>query len=240
VDTSGWGHDFKSPKNVVSFSLYGNKDRYTGGAAVNARLAQDIYPGWQVRFYHDNSVPEVVLAEIASMPNVKLVNISSSIPSSDPRTWRFLVALDPEVNVYIIRDIDSRLSKMSYIPNNYCCLHLSHIFYCLPKLDLREKAAVFEWLEGSNATFHIMHDHPGHCGMPMQAGMWGGRSILPQVEMIVYPSSNMVGEVLSHWDDAEKLERYVWPIVRQNVLHHDSFCCGKFNDTIKSRPFPTK
>eukprot|EP00956_Cyclotella_meneghiniana_P006223 scaffold8104_cov47-Cyclotella_meneghiniana.AAC.1 len=46
--------------------------------------------------------------------------------------------------------------------------------------------------------------------------MWGGRSILPQVEMIVYPSSNMVGEVLSHWDDAEKLERYVWPIVRQN------------------------
>eukprot|EP00956_Cyclotella_meneghiniana_P035314 scaffold113715_cov20-Cyclotella_meneghiniana.AAC.1 len=155
VDTSGWGHDFKSPKNVVSFSLYGNKDRYTGGAAVNARLAQDIYPGWQVRFYHDNSVPEVVLAEIASMPNVKLVNISSSIPSSDPRTWRFLVALDPEVNVYIIRDIDSRL-------------------------NLREKAAVFEWLEGSNATFHIMHDHPAHCVMPIQAGMWGGRSILPQ------------------------------------------------------------
>eukprot|EP00804_Cyclotella_cryptica_P025471 CCRYP_011979-RB/>CCRYP_011979-RB protein AED:0.02 eAED:0.02 QI:717/1/1/1/1/1/2/1223/81 len=64
------------------------------------------------------------------MSNVELVNMSPSPPSSNPRTWRFLVALDPEVNAYIIRDIDSRL-------------------------NLREKAAVFEWLEGSNATFTL-------------------------------------------------------------------------------------
>ena len=37
-------------------------------------------------------------------------------------------------------------------------------------LDYREKAAVTEWLIGSNASFHVMHDHPGHCGMPIQGG----------------------------------------------------------------------
>eukprot|EP00804_Cyclotella_cryptica_P025470 CCRYP_011979-RA/>CCRYP_011979-RA protein AED:0.16 eAED:0.16 QI:717/0.5/0.66/1/0.5/0.33/3/0/280 len=137
------------------------------------------------------------------MSNVELVNMSPSPPSSNPRTWRFLVALDPEVNAYIIRDIDSRL-------------------------NLREKAAVFEWLEGSNATFTLC--------MTIQVIVV---CLCKQVEMIVY-SPEMLGNFSGQWDDAEKLERHVWPIVRQDVLHHDSFCCGKFNETIQSRPFPTK
>eukprot|EP00804_Cyclotella_cryptica_P014736 CCRYP_020996-RA/>CCRYP_020996-RA protein AED:0.05 eAED:0.05 QI:204/1/1/1/1/1/3/241/294 len=204
-----------SSQNVISFSLYGNEDRYTEGGAANAILAQDIYPEWQVRIYHDNSVPENLLAHLASMSNVMLVNMSSSPSSSNPMTWRFLVALDPDVKAYVIRDIDSRL-------------------------NFREKAAVVEWLEESNATFHIMHDHPHQCGVPMQGGLWGGRSIIPQIAQVVYPPAyNTTVRIFRYWDDTTKLERLVWPVVKQDVLHHDSFCCGKFQEVIKSRPFPT-
>jgi hypothetical protein len=114
-----------SSQNVISFSLYGNEDRYTEGGAANAILAQDIYPEWQVRIYHDNSVPENLLAHLASMSNVMLVNMSSSPPSSNPMTWRFLVALDPDVSAYVIRDIDSRLSEFSSRLNDCCHLPLT-------------------------------------------------------------------------------------------------------------------
>lgn len=44
-----------------------------------------------------------------------------------------------------------------------------------------------------------------------------------------------------HWDDTRGLGDYVWPIVREDVLHHVSFCCEGNNETLKSRerPFPT-
>lgn len=201
-------------KNVISFSLYGNKDRYYNGAIENAKISQSIYPGWQVYYYHDNSVPAEALAKLSSFSHVKLLNISDS-PITNPRAWRFLVALDPDISTYILRDVDSRL-------------------------NLREKAAVLEWLDQSNATFHVMHDHPGHCGVPIQAGMWGGRAVLPEMEQVLYPNkTSEPGTTDKHWDDANRLRDFIWPIVKLDMVHHDSYCCGKFNETFKSRPFPT-
>lgn len=33
--------------------------------------------------------------------------------------------------------------------------------------------AVGEWIQ-SYEPFHVMRDHPAHCGWPVNAGMWGG------------------------------------------------------------------
>ena len=66
----------------------------------------------------------------------------------DPMVWRFLVASDKNVERYIVRDIDSRLS-------------------------VREKQAVDEWIK-SGKMFHVMRDHPSHSHYPMSGGMWGG------------------------------------------------------------------
>lgn len=104
----------KSPtKNVISFSLYGKNDRYTNGAIENAKLAPEIYPGWQVYIYHDNTVPSATLTELSSIPHVRLFNVSVSLAKTNSMAWRFMVALDPDISAYIIRDIDSRLSKFS-------------------------------------------------------------------------------------------------------------------------------
>jgi hypothetical protein len=51
-------------------------------------------------------------------------------------SWRFLVAADTDVERYVVRDIDSRLS-------------------------LREQAAVDEWIESQKKS-HVMRDHSSH------------------------------------------------------------------------------
>jgi hypothetical protein len=64
--------------------------------------------------------------------------------------WRFEAIDDPEVEVMMSRDTDSR-------------------FW------LREKLAVDEWLN-SDCIFHIMRDHPYHF-FPILAGMFGTKKI---------------------------------------------------------------
>jgi len=74
--------------------------------------------------------------------------------------------------------------------------------------------------------------------MPIQAGMWGGRAMIPEMKCVL-ERCNVTDIPVQHWDDANRLEEFVWHIIRRDVLHHDSFCCGRFNETRKSRPFPT-
>ena len=111
-----------------------------------------------------------------------------------------------------------------------------------------------------------MHDHPCHCEMPIQAGknaifntnndvllfflqynniaycmlgMWGGRAVLPEIKYAIHPNSSDPG-LFDFWGDAKMLRDTIWPIIKKDVIHHDSYCCGKFNETIQSRPFPTR
>lgn len=133
-------------RNIISFSLYGSQPRYCEGAVRNAVAAKYIYPEWTCRFYVDDSVPEPV-AERLRRQGAQVMNVSG-IPSGRFRTfWRFLVAEDPEVDRFLVRDCDS----------------------CV---NLRERASVEEWLE-SGRGFHVMRDAMAQTELIL-AGMWGG------------------------------------------------------------------
>ena len=196
--------------NVISFSLFGESERYWGGAVPNANLALEIYPGWTVRYYYNSSsVPQDVLNGLKRMANVELIDMVNST-IVDPRTWRYLVALDSNITgAYIVRDIDSRLNQ-------------------------REKAAVDEWLQ-TNFSFHSMHDHPAHCPVPMQAGLWGARKLIPEMKCVI-ERCNSDNNQISLYDDAIGLTDFVLPIARGDILFHDSFCCGTYENSL---PFPT-
>lgn len=127
--------------SVVSYSLYGNESIYLRGMIQTAKQAYLVYPDWELRFYHDEDVPSDILRTLASLKNVRLVDVIQEFPQwvanqVHPRSWRFLVASDPSVEIYVVRDADSRPST-------------------------REKAAVDEWIR-SGLSFHIMRDHPYH------------------------------------------------------------------------------
>ncbi|MHC4391072.1 MAG: hypothetical protein ACYS22_07105, partial [Planctomycetota bacterium] len=132
---------------VIAFSLWGDKPRYTVGAVRNAELARTIYPGWICRFYVGSSVPEDTIRALEAFENADVRQLQEP---GDWRgmLWRFLPASEPEVEVFLSRDADSRLGG-------------------------RERAAVEEWLQSGKGV-HVMRDHPEH-GAPILGGMWGAR-----------------------------------------------------------------
>ena len=184
---------FKS--NVLCFGLWGDKEKYTFNAVLNAKLTPSIYPGWVARFYCDDTVPTYVL------DSLKDYGAQIVLVARDPRPhlsllWRFIASDDPSIGYFACRDCDS-------------------------VINIREKAAVDEWL-ASGKPFHVMRDHVEHAELIM-AGMWGGRAgLLPDLSRAAvdyYEQHN----TRDRWIDQDFLRELVWPAIKNHTLVHDDF-----------------
>lgn len=179
--------------NIIAFSLFGTAERYRTGALRNVEAARTIYPEWTCRFYIDAGLgPEwrgrltaagAQLREVAGLPAARFGTF-----------WRFLVADDPAVDRYLVRDCDA----------------------CV---NLRERAAVEDWI-ASDKHFHLMRDAISHTEL-MLAGMWGGvrGAAPPMAEQIVDFAASAP---LSRTADQQFLRERIWPIAARSVLAHDS------------------
>ena len=94
---------------IISFSLWGVDLKYLKGAIKNAHLAREIYPDWTCRFYVGKSVPYPFVAQLKSMDNVQVVE-KEEHGDWTSMFWRFEPASEPDVEVMISRDTDSRLT----------------------------------------------------------------------------------------------------------------------------------
>lgn len=117
---------------AVSYSLYGSDKRYTINALVNIDLCHKFYPDWEIHFYYDHSVPDIIINEIIKNKNCKI--IKSQGFNHSRAWWRFL-SYDIS-DLFISRDADSHITE-------------------------REVDAVNEWVE-SGKSLHIMRDNVGH------------------------------------------------------------------------------
>ncbi|ESO10798.1 hypothetical protein HELRODRAFT_167297 [Helobdella robusta] len=156
---------------VVSMSLYGSQPRYVGGALKNAELVKKNFPGWTLRIYVDSSnsskyeaVPSNVLKELEGL-GVDVHRVENDELSVPPMMWRFLVADDPTVDRFIIRDSDSRLTERDY-------------------------KGVQAWM-ASRQAFHCVRDHPTHAQHAISRGLWGARKIWPRVSKHAYCSDSV-------------------------------------------------
>jgi len=191
-------------KKLITFSLWGDDPKYCEGALRNAELAEKVYPGWTCRFYvgqePDSHNPHNLIPDYRSTVLLKLLNMDNVevVPIDEPANWtgmfwRFYPASEDDVDVFISRDCDSRLSE-------------------------REAAAVDEWLD-SPRLIHVMRDHPHHSA-PMMGGMWGAkRGALPylQEQLAVYIGGNF-WQV-----DQNFLREIVWPANCHKVMAHDDW-----------------
>ena len=201
-------------KRVIAFSLWGDQPKYTVGAVRNAVLARTVYPDWTCRFYVGASTPHDLVANLERMDNVEVVRRQES---GDWRAsvWRFLAAADPDAEVVLSRDTDSRL-------------------------DARERAAVDDWL-ASGKGFHIMRDHPFHSRWPILAGLWGVRGRLLEA-MPALLAEHFEGRSGAYaWGvDQVFLARVVHPLVRRAALVHDEISPAlAFDADSERRRFPT-
>ena len=177
---------------VIAFTLFGANPRYLRGAIDNALAAPEIYPGWQLRFHVDETVPADLRAALEGLGcEVRLE--APGQPLRQRLAWRFKVADDPAVDRFLIRDVDALVSP-------------------------REAGAVQAWI-ASGKAFHVMRDWWTHTDLIL-AGMWGGMTgFLPSIWPMLnaYRSPTMETPNIDQWF----LRDCIWPLIRQDCLVHD-------------------
>ena len=131
-------------KKVISYSLYGDNPKYIEGLRHNVNLLNEIFtdPAWVMRVHYDNSVPSDKLIPHDRVEYVKIENDVNYM------FWRFYAWDDPDVEVYLCRDIDDRLNLWDY---NMVC----------------------EW-EKTDHNFISGRCHQNH-DIYILGGLWGGK-----------------------------------------------------------------
>ena len=181
---------------VISFSLYGDNPKYTIGAIKNSEVREKFYPDWQMRVYHNDSVPNYILDELKDN-NVVLVNtgVDENVCNA---MWRFSPASEESVEYFISRDCDSRLFE-------------------------RDVAAVKEWI-ASGKDFHIIRDHPGGHAWEISAGMWGAKggfieNIKEKMDQYIQTSSWVTDRAV----DQRFLQEIIYPQALTSLFVNDEY-----------------
>lgn len=184
---------------IISFSLWGDKPLYNVGAIENIKLAKEYCPDWKCRFYVDNTVYTDTLNKIENN-GAEVVVVQKPLGGNADfekpyrgMFWRFLPADDKDVEAFVSRDCDSRISP-------------------------RELSAVGEWMD-SDKCFHTMHDHRYHMCVPILGGMWGAkRGCIDGMadKIIAWNDFSKKGV------DQDFLGKIIWPLVKDKSINHSS------------------
>ena len=194
-------------KNVIAYSLWGDHPMYWVGALKNIEQVKSYFPGWICRFYIDNSCRQDLIDSITG-DNVEVILVDSK-DSFHGMFWRFYAAADPDVNIFLSRDCDSRFSN-------------------------REISAINEWLV-SDKDFHIMRDHPYHT-VPILGGMWGCRNgILRSDKINILELIKSWTHFSIKGCDQDFLGQVIYPMIKDTAMEHSEFNL-QFGGAIK--PFP--
>ena len=102
-------------KGLISFSLYGDDPRYTKNCIKNKPLADKYYPGWDVRFYYDKTVPSETV-NILKDQGCELIDMTDS--EFHGVIWRCLAVDDENYDAVIVRDADSCLNFIKHLVKN--------------------------------------------------------------------------------------------------------------------------
>jgi len=196
-----------SGQKIVSFTFYETNENsslpksdktreYFKGIKENLMLLKLFYPNYIMRLYYQASNKTLSkLCSLACTENILDLCPAESLPlfgdttSVYPLIWRFLPAIDPQVDIFFSRDLDSRISA-------------------------REAAVVQQFLQ-SDGKVHIMRDHPAH-GAPIMGGMWGAKVKQTRKEFhesfkkIFKNGVAYVNRTYGGWDQIA-LQRFIWP-----------------------------
>lgn len=224
--TCGRDAFYRGPhQKVAGFSFYGNTSssthkakKYFAGIEENLHLLRSEYgESWSMRLYYDlpKSDPlmdqlcdlactntNLDLCHVRNLPGCGQLNLND-VSDIFAMTWRFLPPLDPQVSLFLCRDLDSRISR-------------------------REVVAVEEWL-ASDRPLHSMRDHPAH-NTPLLGAAWGARTTEDNIrhkwvrswqKMLLDPLSRASRE--SKGPDQELLSKWVWSWGKFMAMEHDSY-----------------
>ena len=189
--------------NIISFCLYGSKATYILGMKENIILGKKYFPNWQIRIYYNDTVPEKYIKEYNEMGAIciKCENIGKNKMNWEGMFWRFLPLNDENVQCWISRDADSRLSE-------------------------REFKIVNEWTK-SNKTLHCIRDHRCHYN-PIMGGMFGINNKTFHERYKFEKIKDIIPNIYNYYKerpynvDQIFLNDKLWNLLKEDVMSHIS------------------
>jgi protein O-GlcNAc transferase len=187
-------------KKIISYSLWGDDPKYLYGALSNIKNQSLFYPTWICRFYVHEDVPEDFIATL-QQNNIEIVMKSGPIGEAMNKPgmfWRFEVMKDLDVERFIVRDADSRLTQ-------------------------REKNCVLDW-KHSGKNFHIIRDNIHH-STKIMGGMWGAtRDFCKTIDYDkLVEKFNKIEQDSIYGTDQDFLAQFIYPLLGKDVLIHDDW-----------------
>ena len=178
-------------KGKISFSLYGNQDKYNVGAIKNFHLCKKYLPDWEVNFFANTSMSNMeILTDLEKEGAV--INITDNITISNrestnfPMFWRFFTFFDNVPS--ISRDLDSRMT-------------------------LRESDYIKRWEETDYSIF-IIRDHPWHSLVP--GGLVGMKNVGSEFKS--YFEKYMINGATGYGADQDMLSDFVHKNYSNNIF----------------------
>lgn len=177
---------------VISFCVYGLKDKYCKGLDENLKLIQTHLQDYNVFIYIGDNVPDHWIDIYKSYSFVKIIETKRI--GHDNMINRFFAIDDPNVDIAHIRDADSRLHERD--------------IWCIKEF------------EKSLYSFYTIRDHPEHKAYIL-GGLWGIKkgcinTFTIQELYSQYNKLNQIINIVQH--DQYFLRDIIYPLVSSNMI----------------------
>jgi len=197
--------------NVFSFCLYGPENpRYYTGLQGNVLLAGKHFPDWKLYVYLGSDVEPSMIQLLEQCPNVVLRYTNITGPLN--MIHRFYAIDEPDVEVMMVRDADSRI-------------------------HWKDRWAIHEFMNQPEFIAHTIRDNVQHSA-DMMGGLWGIRKssgLNMHEEYANYTENTSRGARLGH--DQNFLGDVIYPKVVSRMLVHYSNGKRKTGERAVEFPF---
>jgi hypothetical protein len=176
---------------VISFCIYGSKDKYCKGLDENLKLIKLNLPDYNAFVYLADDVPEHWVEKYKLYPFVRIIQTGRI--GHDNMINRFFAIDEPDVDIAHIRDADSRLHKRD--------------IWCIREF------------EKSSYSFYTIRDHPEHRAYIL-GGLWGIKKgcINYKIEEL-YTKYNQSGQTINKIQhDQYFLRDIIYPVVCSHTV----------------------
>jgi hypothetical protein len=194
---------------IISYSLFGNLDRYTKGMIKNAELALQYMPDWILHVWHDNTVPDEILEELDNFSNVTLKFFDETYPTT---AARFLSA---DLGDYVVfKDADDRISA-------------------------RWITTVNEWIASGIANHIIKDHPQGHSAEILAGMWGTSNKFIKDMNKLLRIYFDNEFRIITRNSDQDFLRDIIYPIIQKDVLYHSENYVLKLIGNSKAMSFST-
>jgi len=197
--------------NVFSFCLYGPETpKYYQGLLENIALAGTFFPLWKVYVYVGPDVTEQMIRHLDACTSVVVRH--TGVMGAMNMIHRFYAIDDPEVDLMMVRDADSRI-------------------------HWKDRWAIREFVRQPQFVAHTIRDNIEHTA-DMMGGLWGIRKssgLHMHTEYASYKEDAEKGHRNGH--DQNFLTDVIYPKVISRMLVHYSNNRRKLGETAVEFPF---